>query len=306
MRAVMTALLLVICGQFQAEEVAVFSAGLRLAGTYEDGDQAAALILAGSGPTDRNGNSSNGLSSDTYALLAQAMAERGVATLRTDKRGIGGSTGDGNAVLLSDYAADTALWIDTLKQRTGQACVWLIGHSEGGLIALATAQGRTDLCGLILIATPGRGLDDILLDQLGTAPAMAPYMEATRGFLDQLKAGQEVAIDEMPTILVPMFPPAVHGYLRDLLAFDPIAVAKTTPQQSLMVQGAQDLQTSMADAEALVAALPNATLALFAQMTHMLKDADGTQAGNMATYTDPAIPLTAGLVDRILTFMSQP
>lgn len=306
MRALIIPLLLVLSTPLRAEEVAVFAGDLRLAGTYEDGSKAAALILAGSGPTDRNGNSATGLSSDTYALLARALADGGIATIRADKRGIGGSTGDGNAVLLTDYAADAGLWITTLKQRTGQSCIWLIGHSEGGLIALQTAQGRDDLCGLILLATPGRGLGEILLDQLSNAPAMQPYLEDTRTFLDQLKAGKEVAIEGMPAALVPLFPPGVHGYLRDLLSFDPIATARATALPVLVVQGDQDLQVTLTDARALQAALPDATIVQFDQMTHMLKDADGTQEANMATYTDPRIPLTEGLVSRILSFMTQP
>lgn len=288
-----------------AEEAAVFSDGLRLAGSFEDGSAAAALILAGSGPVDRDGNSGNGLKSDAYRLLAEGLAAQEIASIRADKRGIGGSAGDGNAVTLSDYADDASAWISALKLRTGAECVWLIGHSEGGLIALHVAQERDDLCGLVLVATPGRGLDEILLEQLGAAPALAPHMEEVRTFIARLKLGATLTEADIPDVLRPIFPLAVHGYLSELLRFDPIKAAKAIDLPVLVVQGARDMQVTLEDAKALDAALVNSQGQQFAEMTHMLKDAaNGSQQANIATYTDADLPLTPGLVTRIAGFLT--
>jgi hypothetical protein len=139
------------------------------------------LIVPGSGPTDRDGNNPMGIRAATYRLLAQSLAEQGVASVRIDKRGMFASTAPGldpNAVVISDYAADIAAWTAAIRQRTGVRCVWVAGHSEGALVALVSAQTNVnDICGLILIAGGGRRLGDVLREQLRANPANAPILE---------------------------------------------------------------------------------------------------------------------------------
>jgi uncharacterized protein len=101
------------------------------------------LIIPGSGPTDRNGNSAYGLKASTYKLLAAGLAARGIGTVRIDKRGMFASAAavaDPNAVTIDDYAADVETWIAAIRKQTGAPSVWALGHSEGGLVALAAAQ----------------------------------------------------------------------------------------------------------------------------------------------------------------------
>ncbi len=118
-------------------------------------DAPAVLVIPGSGPTDRDGNNPLGVTAAPYRLLAEALAARGVATLRIDKRGMFGSKGavaDANDVTIAGYAADVRAWVGVVRERTGRRCVWLLGHSEGGLVALAAAQGAKDVCGVVLVA----------------------------------------------------------------------------------------------------------------------------------------------------------
>ena len=121
------------------------------------------LIIPGSGPTDRNGNSSGGILAAPYRLLAEALVARGVTTVRIDKRGLAGSAGatpDGNAVTINDYVSDVHAWMAVIRQQTSASCIWLLGHSEGGLIAMAPAKNQSDICGLILVSTAGRPMGD--------------------------------------------------------------------------------------------------------------------------------------------------
>jgi len=114
------------------------------------------LIIPGSGPTDRDGNNPLGVKAATYRLLAEGLAERGIGTVRIDKRGMFASTAavaDGNAVTIDDYVADVGAWVGVIRKETGVSCVWLLGHSEGGLVALAAAQKLPDICGLVLVST---------------------------------------------------------------------------------------------------------------------------------------------------------
>jgi predicted alpha/beta hydrolase len=109
--------------------------------TPEGQTRAAAVIIPGSGPTDRDGNSPKfGIQAGTYRLLAEGLAERGVATIRIDKRGIGESAAAAPSeadLRFSTYAEDARSWAAEAAAKTGRPCAWLIGHSEGALVALA-------------------------------------------------------------------------------------------------------------------------------------------------------------------------
>ncbi len=142
-----------------------------LKGTLTRADPAApvVLIIPGSGPTDRDGNSPLGISAAPYRLLADGLAANGVSSVRIDKRGLFGSSEavpDANAVTIGDYVDDTHAWIRAIRKSTEADCVWVLGHSEGGLVALAAAQQEQLICGIILVAAPGRLLGDVIKEQL--------------------------------------------------------------------------------------------------------------------------------------------
>ena len=101
-----------------------------------------ALIVPGSGPIDRDGYSPIIGQTNTYKLLSEGLLKHGISTVRFDKRGMFGSAAalsDPNAVTYSDYASDVKTWVATIQKQTGAKCVWLIGHSEGGLVSLVAA-----------------------------------------------------------------------------------------------------------------------------------------------------------------------
>src|SRR5215467_2704145 len=126
----------------------------------DDGPKAPiAIIIPGSGPTDRDGNNPLGVTAASYRLLAEALAAKGVSTIRIDKRGMFGSSAaaaDADSVRMADLAADVRAWGQEAQKRTSTPCAWLIGHSEGSLVALITAQQPERICGLILVAGAGR------------------------------------------------------------------------------------------------------------------------------------------------------
>ena len=136
------------------------------------------LIIPGSGPTDQNGNNPLGVKASTYRLIAEGLAAQGIASLRIDKRGMHASAAaapDPNAVTIVDYASDVRTWVAEARKLTGSACVWLLGHSEGGLVALAAAQTEPNICGLLLVSVAGRPLGEVLRTQLRSNPANAPH-----------------------------------------------------------------------------------------------------------------------------------
>lgn len=265
------------------------------------------LVIPGSGPTDRDGNSPLGINATTYRLLAEGLAARGVSTVRIDKRGMFGSAdavSDPNAVTIEDYVSDTRAWVRAIRDTTGTDCVWLLGHSEGGLVALATVQEEEDVCGLILVATAGRPLGDVLKEQLRANPANVPILPQAEAAINALATGRRVDAADLPLPLAGLFAPAVQGFLISAFSLDPVELARRVTKPILILQGESDLQVGVHDAEALKAATPCAELVLLSSTNHVLKAIEPNDAAaNVATYANPDLPLAPGVVDAIADFL---
>ena len=280
-----------------------------LEGTFLDAGKGApvVVILPGSGPTDRDGNNPMGVTAAPYLLLANALAERGISSVRIDKRGLFGSKAaiaDANKVTIADYAADAHAWAKAARAKAGAKCAWLIGHSEGGLIALTAGQQRDGICGVVALAAPGRKLGVVIREQLKANPANAALVEPAEKALAELEAGRKVDASTLPSPLAPMFNSAVQPFVIDLLAKDPAALAGSLAVPLLIVQPEADLQVSVADAKALAAAQPKAKLVVVPGVNHVLKAASASdRAANLATYADPSLPVAPSVVEAIAGFV---
>lgn len=263
--------------------------------------RAVAVIIAGSGPTDRDGNSPMGVAGATYRLLAESLAEQGIATVRYDKRGIAGSAAAATAeadLRFGQMAGDAAGWARLAREKTGRDCAWLIGHSEGALVAQVAARDAEGICGLVLLAGAGRPAGVVLREQLASVPE--PMKTEAFTALSELEAGRTT---QGPPALAALFRPSVQPYLISWLALDPAALLATYRGPVLIGQGTTDIQTSMTDAETLAAAQPDATLVRWEGVNHLLKIAPADRAANIATYSDPALPLAPGLAKTVADFI---
>lgn len=270
--------------------------------TPEGETRAAAVIIAGSGPTDRNGNSPMGVSANSYRLLAEGLAEHGVATVRYDKRGIGASfaAGVAESELRFDMLVDDArAWAAETARLTGRPCAWLIGHSEGSLIALAAAQDNDQVCGVVSLSGAGRSAPAVLREQL-QAGLTEPLLGQALHAIDELAAGRTT--DNVPG-LESLFRPSVQPYIISWFALDPQRLANLYGGPLFIGQGSTDFQTRVADAEALKAAQPDADLVIWEGVNHVLKTAPEDRAANAATYGDPTLPLAPGVVEDIAEFI---
>lgn len=267
------------------------------------------LIIPGSGPTDRDGNNPLGVTAAPYRLLAEALAAKGVSSARIDKRGMFGSkaaVADANKVTIADYAADTHNWVEAIHKRTGAKCVWVLGHSEGALVALASAQNPDGMCGVILVSGAGRRMSDIIREQLRANPANAPVLDSAMAAIDSLEQGRHVDVTDMHPALQRLFAPQVQDFLIDMFRQDPARLAAAVKLPMLIVQGERDVQVSVADAKALATAQPKARLVLIPAMNHVLKDvASDDRAANVATYADPSLPVDSTAVDAIASFVKR-
>jgi uncharacterized protein len=254
------------------------------------------LFIAGSGPTDRDCNSSLGLRTDAYRLVAEALAERGIASLRYDKRGVGqsGTKFDPATTVLDDFAADALAIAARLRADPRFSTLALLGHSEGGLLALMIAE-RAAPDVLLLVATPGRPLAVVLREQLARRLDPRAMVDVDR-LLAAVRRGAPP--DPIPPPLAPLFAPAVRAFLRSALDLDPLPLLRAAKARVTIVQGAFDAQVMRIDARRLADARPDATLTILPTMNHVLK-AEPSAAMPQASYSDPSRPLAPGLGDML-------
>ncbi|HBX55430.1 alpha/beta hydrolase [Pseudomonas sp. UBA2684] len=263
---------------------------------------AVALLIAGSGPTDRDGNNPAGGHNDSLKRLAQTLAKHGIASLRYDKRGVAASraaTPDERNLSVEQYVADAAAWGRQLKADPGFDRLILIGHSEGALIAsLAAPEASADA--LIALAGSSRPIDQVLREQLHYRLPPTLLAQSTV-LLDRLLAGQVTS--EVNEELQVLFRPSVQPYLISLFRHNPSEAFARLAIPALIVQGSHDIQVGVADAEALHAAKPDAELLIVEGMNHVLRIVPLDIKAQLASYDNPRLPLARVLTEQIVSFI---
>ena len=152
------------------------------------------LIIAGSGPTDRNGNNSM-MKNNSLQQIAHALATAGIASVRYDKRGIAASTSAGKIeadLRFDHYVDDAVAWVDLLKKDKRFSTVAIAGHSEGSLIGMIAARHADKF---ISIAGAGQSSYRLLKEQLSTQPAA--IKDASYAILDSLNEGKMVKVERL-------------------------------------------------------------------------------------------------------------
>lgn len=263
----------------------------------------AALIISGSGPTDRDGNSKLlPAPNNSLKMLAEALAEAGIASVRYDKRGIGGSARavpSESQLRFDTYTGDAASWVRQLKRAGRYSSVTVIGHSEGSLIGMVAAR-EAGADGYVSIAGPAERASALLRRQLD-AKLPPELAQANDKILGALERGRRPAA--LPPQLQAIYRPSVQSYLMSWFRYVPAREFARLKMPSLIVQGTNDIQVETAQAELLKRAYPAAQLTIIPGMNHVLKlvPADGPQ--QMASYSNPALPLAPALAESITSFI---
>jgi uncharacterized protein len=248
------------------------------------------LIIAGSGPTDRDGNGPT-LRTDSYRLLAEALATKGIATARYDKRGIGASgpaAASEKDLRFEQYATDAVAWLDMLRADARFDRLFIAGHSEGSLLGMLAAQ-RTKISGYASLCGAGRRAAAVLHEQLknNAPPELVAQSDA---IVAKLVKGEQVA--DVPAQLISLYRPSVQPYLISWFKYDPTVEIAKLKVPMLVLGGQYDAQIPPHDARLLAAAAPAAKLLVVEGMSHPLKHVVGmTQAAQLPAYSDPALPI---------------
>ena len=278
--------------------------GLRLEGSLlapeNNPEGKIALLIAGSGPTDRNGNAAAAISTDAYKLLARELAKQHIASYRYDKRGVPKIPNFPEKEMVFDtYIQDAEKTVDYLRDSLGFKQIFIIGHSEGSLIGMVVSA-RKKVTGFVSLSGAGRPIDVVIREQLATQPAYV--IAKCDSIIALLKKGQTV--DSVPPYLNALFRPSIQPYAISLFRYDPAAEIKKLACPVLILQGACDIQVKITDAQLLQAAHPRSKLDIIPAMTHTLKDAGADcKDDNMRTYKDKSLPLDSRLVKDIVDFI---
>ena len=291
-------------------EVSVASTGETLAGllTLPVGDVGEAthptlLVIPGSGAVDLAGNSLPVIRNSGLEQLAYALGCRGYGVLRIAKLGIPPSTGDGNAVTLDTYARNTADWLAMLAEQPGvdPERIGIIGHSEGGLVALhSIATGLVEPAALVLVATPGRPIDVLLAEQLlaraaeggATEEELAAVQTQTAEAIEAIRSSTGTRLEltgELADNQVAQAFGHAAGLLRSQMEQDPTALIAGLDLPILIVQGEKDLQVLPLDGQLLAAAAPSATLVTPPDLTHSFVDVSGPALEGLVPAPDAVI-----------------
>jgi len=264
------------------------------------------LIIAGSGPTDRDGNSAmiKG-KNESLKMMAQGLAARGIASLRYDKRLIAESKSAAikeEDLRFETYVDDAAGWGKYLRKDARFNVLVIAGHSEGSLIGMLAAQ-KLAANGYISIAGAGRPGGQIILAQLRTKPLPADLMKQVEDTVKALEEGRTV--DSAPPALAALFRPSVQPYLISWFKYDPAREIAKLKMSVLILQGTTDIQVSVEDAKLLAAANPAAKLVVIEGMNHVLKEVPADMQKQLASYGDPSLPISSKLVDEMAALVKR-
>ena len=260
-----------------------------------------ALLISGSGPTDRNGNNPM-MKNNSLKMLAEVLAKNGIASLRYDKRGIAESKPAAiseQTLVFENYTEDAKSWINLLKQDSRFSEVVVIGHSEGSLIGMIAGAKANKF---ISIAGAGESADQLIKSQIASKQNKQ-VEELTFPIIDSLKSG--FTVKKVDPMLNALFRPSIQPYLISWFKYNPQNEIKKLNVPILIVQGNQDLQVTVKDAELLSKSNKNAELLIVDKMNHVMKIIDGDHQANLESYKNESLPISEIMANKIISFIKK-
>ena len=256
-----------------------------------------AILIAGSGPTDRDGNQAL-FKNNSLKYLAEGLAQKGIATFRYDKRviaQINNATVQEEKMTFEDEVNDALLVVNHFKDKYKK--IILIGHYEGALIGLLVAQ-KVVVSKFVSISGAGNSSATLIEEQIGkNAPQLK---EESQKIISQLRKGE--LVENISPYLAPVFRKSVQPYLISWFKYEPAKEIAKLQIPILIVQGTNDLQVEDKEVQLLKEAQPKAQLLLIEGMNHVLKKVK-TLEENQQSYLNPDLPIPGELVEGIASFI---
>ncbi|MDB4135012.1 MAG: alpha/beta hydrolase [Flavobacteriales bacterium] len=263
---------------------------------------AVVLIIAGSGPTDRNGNNPM-MTNNSLKMLAKELQKNGIASVRYDKRGVGESKSSAlqeSDLRFEDYVQDVEEWIKLLKEDDRFSNIIVLGHSEGSLIGMIASHKQKPKK-FISIAGIGITAADIIRKQLKGQPQFV--LDESLAIIEKLENGETV--EKVSQMLYSLFRPSVQPYMISWFKYDPQKEIAKLDIPILIVQGTTDIQVSVSDADKLALANKKSQKQIIEGMNHILKESQADRQKNIQTYSIPDLPLKKELTEVIVKFIEE-
>ena len=268
-----------------------------------------ALIVAGSGPTDRNGNSAGALraqnNSNLYAILSWQLANAGIASVRYDKRVLGDNLRkiDLPSTSIDDFIADAIVGARMLVADRRFSKVILIGHSEGAELVLQAVNRGTPAAGIVMLSGAGRPIMPVLREQISKQLPPAEIVKWDSASARYLR-GEDPG--DVHPVLRSLLQPTNRRFMQSWVKYDPASEIAKVKVPVLIIQGGHDIQISEADARALKAAHPAAKLLVIPSANHVFRAAVSDDRMTQAKlYTDPTIPIVPELTPAIVDWIGK-
>lgn len=262
------------------------------------------IIIAGSGPTDMDGNTiGSNIRNNSLKMLAEGLEAKGIASIRYDKRGIGKSQAavtSEEELRFEHYIDDAAAWADMFSGDERFCTIAIAGHSEGSLIGMVAAQKSSAVKAYISIAGCGRPAYEVLEEQLERQPEQVQREAAAIN--KELCEGRTV--ENVPGYLAALYRKSVQPYLISWFRYDPAKEIAKLKIPVLILQGDKDLQVGTKDAEKLYSARIFSSFYIIEGMNHVLKHCESNEMlGQLDAYQNPTLPIKYELIEHIARFL---
>lgn len=257
-----------------------------------------AIIIAGSGPTNRNGNQ-NFLKNNSLKKLAESLTENSIATFRFDKRivkQIRQNNVDKN-MMFDDFVTDASAVLDHFIEKDSYSNIYIIGHSQGSLVGMLSAKDKAD--GFISLAGAGNNIGDVIIEQIEKTAPM--FNEDTKRIIASLKEGKTTT--DYPAALGSVFSTDLQPFMINWMSHNPTDIIKALEMPILIVNGTKDLQVSETEAEVLKAANDKANLLIIENMNHVLFEIEGDDLENSKSYNESFRVISPQLIKGITDFI---
>ena len=258
-----------------------------------------AILIAGYGPNDRDGNQ-NFLKTNNIKKLAIGLTKNGIATFRYDKRivkQIRQNNVDKN-LSFDDFVTDAIDVLDYFKNLNQYNKIYIVGHDQGSLIGMLAAKDKAD--GFISIAGAGQTIDSVIIEQIEkTAPQ---FTADTKRIFNILKSGKTTT--DYPVALSSIFNIETQRFFMSWMQHNPVDIISTLNVPTLIINGTKDLQVSEAEALLLKEAAKDASIQIIKNMNHVMVTITGDDLENSKSYNESQRPLADGLLEKIISFIT--
>ena len=265
-----------------------------------------AIIIAGSGPTNRDGNQI-AMKNNSLKQLADFLADEGMSSFRYDKRIFKLAKNqmlDESLMRFDDFVQDAADVVNYFKLYHDDEYDFdkfiLIGHSQGVLVA-QLASLKTAVNALILLCGTAKPIDEVMVSQVSKqAPFL--YKDLKEAFDSIKKVGY---VKEYNPLLKTLLREDTQPFLQSWMMHNPTEIAKKITEPTLVIGGTTDIQVPGEEAKILAENFPNATYAIIKNMNHILKNVESLGQENLKSYNNPNLSLHDNLKSEIHDFIQK-